>query len=355
MNFAHIPDFFRNRVRGEEGRSNLVGISNSWYPHGVNALEKRVAGDWFEVKERLHRPDELYDDLFPRDAQDRTAGFAVTASAAQRLEEAVEGGVFDVRRRMAGEILGELADAEYSSEVFSRLDALADEAAGLVLVGAVQRALLAGEISFVTGAGEAEPSGSSVKETENAEINEIVREIKEIVVSDPDANMNAAIKNILHQVQKYREEAATYKKLKEQANDFRLEMYKKTFTATFKEIFTSIRKNYATYIEEQEEKRRAAIGTPVDGLDVRPWIRMLVADLEPVSRMRSTIAYAAEERGGIRGALVALSRERDTYVARVERERAVATTACGTVTATAKLSRLLSVEIAAWLRGRLEE
>jgi hypothetical protein len=82
---------------------------------------------------------------------------------------------------------------------------------------------------------------------------------------------------------------------------------------------------------------------------------MLNADLESVSRVRSTIAYAAEERGGMRSALVALSRERDSYVARVEQEQAVAKTACGTVTATAKLSRLLSVEIAAWLRGRLEE
>jgi hypothetical protein len=169
-----------------------------------------------------------------------------------------------------GEILGELADAEYSSEVFSRLDALTHEATGLVLVGVVQRALLAGEVSFETGTGDAEPSGSSAKEAENAEINEIIQDIKEIVANDPSAKMNAAIKNVLLQVQKYREEAATFKKLKEQANDYRLEMYSKTFAATFKEIFTSIRKNYAAYIEEQEEKRRAEIGTPIDGLELRP-------------------------------------------------------------------------------------
>lgn len=314
-----------------------------------------MAGDWFEIKERLHRPDELYNFLLPRDDPRREERLGVVAAIVHELDTAVEAGVFEVRRREIAETLSEIAEAEYSSEVFARLEELSDRMMALTLVGVLQRALLTGEIAFEVETGEAEPSGSSKKDIENAELNEIIQDIKEIVANDPSAKMNAAIKNVLLQLQKYREEAATYKKLKEQATDYRLEMYSKTFAATFKQIFESIRKNYAAYLEEQETKRREAIPSPIDGLELRPWVRMITADLEGVSRVRSTLAFATEERGGMRGFLVALGKDKDTHVARIDQERAVAKTACGSDAATAKLSRILSVEIAAWLRKRGEE
>jgi hypothetical protein len=340
----------------------------------VKPLEKRTAGDWFEVRERLRHPRELYEHLCPADREGphreiRTAALREVVAA---LEGAVEGGVFEVRRHLAGEILGELAEAEYSSEVLGRLEELACRGTALVLVTALERALLSGDLAFEDGESIAEPDGSIKKDIENAQINEIIGDIKEIIAADPAAKMNSAIKNVLLQVQKYREEAATFKKLKEQANDYRLEMYTKTFSASFRQIFESIRKNYGAYLEEMEEKRRAAAGSPLDGLEVRPWLRVVTAATEDVSRLRSTVSFAAEEHSGMRGALVALAKERDTFIGQIAEEQEAAVKVCVAAGAdddggrgagdrpaaqerAARLSRMMSREIAGHLRKWMEE
>ncbi|MDA3949823.1 MAG: hypothetical protein PF508_11445, partial [Spirochaeta sp.] len=205
------------------------------------------------------------------------------------------------------------------------------------------------------GAGDAEVTGSSeTKDVEQAEINEIIADIKEIVATDPGARMNAAIKNVLLQVQKYRDEAATFKKLKEQATDYRLEMYTKTFSATFQQIFESIRKNYGAYLEEQEAKRRDAVGSPLDGVETKGWLRALGDDLEDASWVRSTLLVARDEAVGMRGAVVALAKKRDQFLGRIDAEREAAVAACGDEETVVRVSRLLSREIAAWLRKALE-
>ncbi|MFW5642713.1 MAG: hypothetical protein ACOCYQ_01675 [Alkalispirochaeta sp.] len=322
----------------------------------MDTLQKRAAGDWFEIKERLRRPDELYEILCPDEPAVREVRPAVLAAVAGALEEAVEGGVFEVRRHGIAEILGELAEAEFSSEVFGRLPELYCRSTALVLVGALQRALLAGDLAFHSGSGEAEPSGSTLSEIENREINEIIQDIKEIVAGDPSAKMNAAIKNVLLQVQKYREEAATFKKLKEQATDYRLEMYTKTFSATFKQIFESIRKNYGAYLEEQEAKRREDAGSPLDGVETKGWLRLLQGNLETMSWVRSVIGFAMVEHSGMRGPMVKLSRRRDDFIGKIDEERVAAVAACGgDEERTRRLSRLISIEAAGWLRKQGEE
>ncbi len=297
-------------------------------------MEKRVAGEWFEVKERLHRPEALYGYFreIEKNERRRERQVSVFGEAAAALESAVEGGVFEVRRRLITDILGELAEAEYSSEVFGRLHELSCEASALVVVTALEHALLRGDLAFEEGTGEAEPSGSTEKtEAENAQIKDIIADIREIVASDPSAKMNQAIKNILLQARKYRDEAATFKKLREQASDYRLEMYTKTFSATFQQIFDSIRRNYGSYLEEREEELRRERGdeaSPLAGLETRPWVRATAEALEDASRLRATVAFASEEHSGMRSVLVALARERDRLLEQIESEREIAEGVC---------------------------
>ncbi|MFA7565410.1 MAG: hypothetical protein WCY01_00150, partial [Alkalispirochaeta sp.] len=237
-----------------------------------------------------------------------------------------------------------------------RLGELGCRARGLVLVTALVRALLRGDLAFDEGGDKAEPDGSSIKESiENAQINEIIGDIKEILAADPAAKMNAAMKNVLLQVQKYREEAATFKKLKEQATGHRLEMYSKTFAASFRQIFESIRRNYGAYLEEQVELRRAGAESPLEGLEVRPWLRAVTGAAEEVSRLASAVAFAAEEHSGMRGALVALARQRDGFLKKVDDERAIAVAVCGFEEGAARLSRDMSLEIAGRIRGWMED
>ena len=321
----------------------------------MNQLEKRVAGDWFEIKERVRHPDQLFELLYPTDRDDsrRLRSREALSGASRALENAIEGGVFEFRKTELLAVFGKLADAEYSSEVFGHLPELRLRCTALLFVSACQRALLAGDMRFIADS-EKEHGPDTAKGIENKEINDIISEIKEIVASDPSAKMNPAIKNILLQVQKYREETETYRKLKEQANDQRLEMYSKTFSNTFHQIFESIRKNYAAYIEEKEAERRENRRAPVESMDTREWVRSITTHLEHVSRIRSTIAFAEEEHSGMRGPMVDLIKRRATILDQLDKEIAIAEKACGSSDERAKLSRALSVEIAERIKRFLD-
>ncbi|MEX2443142.1 MAG: hypothetical protein WD492_06040 [Alkalispirochaeta sp.] len=315
-------------------------------------LDQLAGGEWFEIKERLHRPEHLFEYLCvespPRRERDPLR--RTLESHAESLESAVEGGVFEFRLHELSLIFGELAEAEFSSEVFGRLGDLEHRFTGILLVTAVERSLLTRDLEFVADEETQDATEKAEQTAESADVNQIIADVKEIVQADPNAKMNAAIKNILLQLQKYREETATYRKLKEQANSYRLEMYSRTFAATFNQIFESIRKNYAAFLEEQEQAKRRGRKSVVQDLDTRKWTRDLTQHIEQLSWARSTVLFARKEHAGVREPLVRVSRRRDAYLKEIAEEKDTAADAAGGEAAAHRLSRLIARDTALRLR-----
>lgn len=334
--------------------ATLVAASFSCYAIAVAALDQLAGGEWFEIRERLHRPEQLFEHLCTADRQPKNVERLadVLASLAADLDAAIENGVYEVRRREVNRVMGELAEAEFSSEVFSHLEELEHRMTGLVLVTTCQRALLTGDISFLSEdlEDDIEPEVQPAPSPEEKDVNQIIADVKEIIQADPNAKMNAAIKNILLQLQKYREESATYKKLKDQATSYRLEMYSRTFSATFNQIFESIKKNYAAFLEEKEAARRAGQPSVVDGLDTKGWARELATQLEQLSWARSTLLFAMKEHTGVREPLVRLSRRKDELLTRIGEEADLAADVSGGEVAAHRLSRIIARDTARRLR-----
>jgi hypothetical protein len=334
--------------------TRLVVVPFSCYAIAVAALDQLAGGEWFEIRERLHRPEQLFEHLCTADRSPKSVQrlAEVLVALASSLDGAIENGVYEVRRREINGVMGELAEAEFSSEVFGRLEELEHRMTGLVLVTACQRALLTGDIAFLSEdlEDEAESEDQSTPSPEEKDVNQIIADVKEIIQADPNAKMNAAIKNILLQLQKYREESATYKKLKDQATSYRLEMYSRTFSATFNQIFESIKKNYAAFLDEQEAARRAGQPSVIDGLETKGWARDLTSQLEQLSWARSTLLYALKEHTGVREPLVRLSRRKDELLTRIGEEADLAADVTGSEVAAHRLSRLIARDTARRLR-----
>jgi hypothetical protein len=334
--------------------TTLVVAPFSCYAIAVAALDQLAGGEWFEIRERLHRPEQLFEHLCTADRSPKSVQrlAEVLVALASSLDGAIENGVYEVRRREINGVMGELAEAEFSSEVFGRLEELEHRMTGLVLVTACQRALLTGDIAFLSEdlEDEAESEDQSTPSPEEKDVNQIIADVKEIIQADPNAKMNAAIKNILLQLQKYREESATYKKLKDQATSYRLEMYSRTFSATFNQIFESIKKNYAAFLDEQEAARRAGQPSVIDGLETKGWARDLTSQLEQLSWARSTLLYALKEHTGVREPLVRLSRRKDELLTRIGEEADLAADVTGSEVAAHRLSRLIARDTARRLR-----
>lgn len=313
------------------------------------ALEQVVSGEWFEIRERLHRPLDLLTHLFKA----ATTSVAL-AEVADELEASIEGGVFEFRRTVLSRLYDSLAEAEFSSEIFGQLDELEERVRAILAATAYTRALLTQDVEFELERDlEDDDADAAASAREQEDINRIIGDVKEILASDPSARMNAAMKNIMLQLQKYREEAATYKKLKEQATGYRLEMYSRTFAATFQQIFESIRKNYGQFVEEREEAARAARPSVVQNLDTRAWARAMTGQLEEISYLRATLMFARNEHSGMREPLVRLARRKDGVLKLLDEEIRHAADAAGSEEAARRLSRILAREVAYQLRDWL--
>ncbi|MCG8481423.1 MAG: hypothetical protein MI724_20180 [Spirochaetales bacterium] len=328
---------------------------------GMASLEQVTSGEWFEIRERLRHPRRLYEHLVSSHSDETAA--TVLGEAASELERAIEGGVFEFRRHALAHLFSELAEAEFSSEIFARLSDLERRVTAMILASSCQRALISGDLAFSDPAsaeqsddtahgvpGEGTPREDKAGPATARDVNEIMSDIKEILAADPSARMNTAIKNILLQLQRYREEAATYRKLKEQATSYRLEMYSKTFASTFRQIFESIRKNYSAFLEEQQGIDSHRSASPVRDLDVKAWVRILTGEMEELSFIRSTLIFVADKQSGMRGPLVRLARRRDEVLALVDEEEEAAADATGGEGAVHTLSRILAQETAGVLR-----
>ncbi len=336
-------------------------------------LDQVVSGEWFEVRERIHHADQLFDLLVRRNEVELSP--ALWDAVGDDLERAIEGGIFEFKRRRLTLQLAKLEEAAYTSELFRDLDREQIDATTLLLVCAAQRSLVAGELRFLAHEEEqsAEKSIKSDSETDepqatgdsgadgpttaggedaavNADIRRIVTDIQEIVAADPSLKMNAAIKNIMLQLSKYREEAATYQKLKDQASSYRLEMYSKTFSASFSRIFDSIRKNYRSFLTEQEELRKSSRGSVLDNIETKAWTRLLTQQIEEVSRVRATFLFVSKEHSGMREPLVALGKNKDAILSLIDREKDLAEDLAGGEDAGHRLGRILAVEVSRRLR-----
>lgn len=345
----------------------------------VEAAERLIAGEWFEIRERLRRPDEIYE-YFTRSTTrpgetHRPLPARLLDSDAHELERTIEGGIFEYKRRTLHAVHTQLAEAEFSSDVFKHIGDLADRMGSWLLASAWERALLTQDVEFrrLSSArrededeiavadseedGSAPPSGDAAGRNARAkdgdgaaEIRRIIADVHELVAADPSARMHSAIKGILVQLRKYREEAETYRKLREKASSYRVELYSRTFAATFQQIFETIRRNYETYMEEQRQVQRRERASFLEGLDTREWARVVTRQLEQASRIRAVLMYLSEQHSGLREPLVDLADDVARVDDEVDDEDDIASDVCGGEEAAVRLSRIIANECAARFR-----
>lgn len=302
-------------------------------------VESLVSGDWFDIRERIRKVEDIQTLLWNEGKPDSS----VRSSIATHLLEAVEGGTAEYKRRYFRKLRDLLDEAAFTSDIFQMLPRLITEIDQILLVTVMQRGILAGEIRLVP---EEEESTTSQPHIQDAQIKSIIADVQEIVANDPSARMNSAIKNILLQLHKYRDEVENFKSLKEKADADRLEAITKNFQASFSSIFSSIRKNYGRFLEEQRLSNRRERGDTLSRLDSAVLQKLLVQQLEEMSRVRSTLRFVHQEHYNMREPLVKLSKTLKTFEDLFTSEQSLAEDISGGESAGTALLKMLAREIA---------
>jgi hypothetical protein len=274
-------------------------------------LEKRISGDWIDIKEKSNQLHSLLEAL-------ALPAYELRA-AADALRMAVEQGVVEFKRTLLSPVLVALETARYKSLATDEMAAQEKSLTVMLLVALVQRLFCA----------DLHPLSRPREERRNfgvdaLDVSAILSDVNVRITGNAALRSHAAIKNILMQVQRYNGEN---RKMRELLPTIKPEMrtaFLANFTRTFEEIIASIRRQYNSLLAEEaaaEKARRE--GFSLSLMPLKELAPLLASQGQEIARFRSTLGYAREEKYKTREILVRLYDGRETVLRLIEEELAI--------------------------------
>ena len=282
-------------------------------------LERRITGDWFDLREAGKDQYALIEFL-KLSAQD-------LGRLAEELRGAVEEGLSEYKDMILRRAFITLEAVQFQSVRFEELRAREQPLKDLVFIILMQRLLCTGTIPLPKSK---EAQGLSPDELD---VSGVLAEIRNRIKRDGNFQKHPAVKNIFVQVALYQKERKKMEELLPTIKSDKKDVFRANFGATFKGIFDSIKKNYSDILKE-EESRRLAKENRQDLL-----LRVPLKDLAPflqnqaqaVCRLCSTLAYAREDKYKTRGILVDLFKQKEEYFKRIDSEQRVYRSLCAEI------------------------
>ena len=274
----------------------------------MSDLDRRISGDWIELREKANDLYSLLDWLAVPPPQ--------MIAAAVVLRRSVEQGIIEFKRSQLAPVLVSLEAARYKSLAADDMTAQERTLSVILLVTLLQRLLC------TEGVPMARPrEGKRDFGVEDLQVGAIVADLNARVKAEPSLRAHPAVKNILMLVQRYN---AENHKMRELVPTIKPEMrtsFLSNFTRTFEEIITSIRRQYSTLLQEDAAADKARKeGFSLSLLPLKELAPLLATQAKEVCRFRSTLAHAREEKYKTRESLVRLYDSRQVVLKLVEDE-----------------------------------
>ena len=274
----------------------------------MSDLDRRISGDWIELREKANDLHSLLDWLSVPPAQ--------MLSASTVLRHSVEQGIVEFKRAQFAPVLVSLEAARYKSLAAEDMTAQEGTLSVILLVTLFERLLCTESVPLARPREQKRDFG-----VEGLQVNAVLADLNARVKADPALRTHPAVKNILMLVQRYNNEN---QKMRELVVTIKPEMrtsFLGNFTRTFEEIIGSIRRQYSTLLEEAaaaENTRKEGFSLAL--LPLKELAPLLATQAKEMARFRSTLAHAREEKYKTRESLVRLYDSRPTMLKLIEDE-----------------------------------
>ena len=271
-------------------------------------LEKRISGDWIDLKEKANNFHDLLDAL-------AIPAYELKATAS-KLRLSVEQGVVEFKRSMLSPVLVALETVRYKSLAADELAAQERSLGALLLVILIQR-LICTDALPLSRPQEAKRSFG----VEALQVSAILADVNTRITTNPALRSNPAIKNILMSVQRYNTEN---RKMRELLPTIKPEMrtsFLSNFSRTFDEIIGSIRRNYGVVLQEQLDAENVRQeGFSLSLMPLKELGPLMASQAREIARVRSTLGHARDEKYKTREVLVRLYDGRQALLKLIEEE-----------------------------------
>ena len=271
-------------------------------------LEKRISGDWIELKEKANNFHALLDAL-------AIPSYELKATAS-RLRLSVEQGIVEFKRSALSPVLVALETVRYKSLAGDELAVQEKSLGPLLLVVLVQRLICTAALPLSRPPEEKRTIG-----VESLQVSAILADLNARITSNPGLRTDPSVKNILMQVQRYNREN---RKMRELLPTIKTEMrasFVSNFSRTFDEIIGSIRRNYATILQARlDAENPAPAGFSLSLMALKELAPLLATQAREIARIRSTLGHARDEKYKVREELVRLYDGRQAVLRTIEEE-----------------------------------
>lgn len=307
----------------------------------MELLQRRIKGDWFELRQLPVQYFAVRDHLQLGDEEVATLAAGLRSGTHEHLAA--------LKRDRLSPIFFAVEEGKYqalTTEQISGLYVVTREVLFLVMLQRVA-------VRAAKGIGaDAAPDVSSA--VADLQISDIVRDVSERVAANSDLQHDPAVKVILVKAKEYRREIAKLKELIAAAGPDQRQRLQASFTQTFAGIFATIRKSYSQIIGGAVAASQEAGSTPIlQRADLSLLEPVLTRQAEIVSRIHSTVAYAAAERYKTRELLSGLEAERQLVDDLVNEERLTAERAAQSKQGASDLLRAVERELVAGIEKHL--
>jgi hypothetical protein len=286
----------------------------------MQGLEKRASGDWIEAREASKDHDSL------------VAFFKIPPEQLKiqidKLEFAVEHGVVEYKRTGLAPLFGMLDGAKFRSPALDEVRRQLDYTSALLFAMFVQKQLAEGLIKVTRE--KKQDEGISL---DALDLTAILRDVNERIRKFPEFANNPLVKNIQLQAGQLRRERETMQKLLPTIKPEARDTFQQNYRKSFGEIIDKIKRSYAGLIKEENPETDEA--RPILAIvKLASLVPIVTDECQIVSRVRSTLLFAVEEKYRLREIFVGLATEKPALDKLFEREAA----------AYAKLEELASSE-----------
>jgi hypothetical protein len=274
----------------------------------MSELEKRISGDWIDLREKSNDLYALLDALAIPSYEMR--------AAASTLRFCVEQGIIEFKRTLLSPVFSVLEAARFSTIASSELSTQERSLGVLLLVVLLQRLLCAETIPLARPPAEKRADGG-----EGPQVGIILADVNARVKADPGMRSQGAVKNILMLVQRYNGENQKMRELLPTIRPGMRTAFLANFTRTFDEIIGSIRRHYAALLHEEKAAEKARRETfSLSLLPLKDLAPLCAGQAKEIALIRSTLTHAREEKYKTRESLVRLYDRRQTALGLLDDE-----------------------------------
>lgn len=272
-------------------------------------IEKRITGDWFDIKEASDNALKLAEYFVLTDAD--------LDSMTSAIKFSVEDGLVEFKRKAVSGLFVFAENQRYDSRSFDEIVGHIRAMREVIYVTLMQRLVVQGTVPPRKVRSEAKIDGSFVSRG----VKEIVEDVQARIAKDPELKRNSAVKNLLMQVNIYRKELTDLKELAPNMPKEKLAAFKENFRKSLETITKKIQDYYAALLSEVEvDMQPTASANIFRKYDLKPFAALYLNQAKEFAAVNSILSYAEKERYKTREILSGVPARKEHTVGLVARE-----------------------------------